>query len=167
MRRYLMRQKIWCWGDDFAICDADGRQVYYVDGRQWSIGDKLSFQDSQRREVAFIAQRLLSWGKTYDITVGGQHVAQVRKHIFTLLRCHFTVDVPGPDDLEAAGSLFDMEYSFYRAGRTVAEVSKRWFAISDSYGIEIADPGVDDVIILAAAVVIDLCCHGDKKSGRD
>ena len=167
MRRYQMRQKIWCWGDDFAICDADGSQAYYVDGRQWSIGDKLSFQDAQRREIAFISQRLLSWGKTYDITAGGRHVAQVRKHLFTLLRCKFTIDVPGPDDLEAAGSLLDLEYTFRRGNRAVAEVSKRWFSISDSYGVQINDPETDDVLILASAVVIDLCCHGDKRDGHE
>jgi uncharacterized protein YxjI len=44
----------------------------------------------------------------------------------------------------------------------VATVSKRWFAFTDTYGVEIAD-GQDEVLILAATVVIDLCCHGDKK----
>jgi uncharacterized protein YxjI len=31
-----------------------------------------------------------------------------------------------------------------------------------SYGVEIAE-GEDDVLILAAAVVIDMICHDDKK----
>ncbi|GMU81036.1 MAG: hypothetical protein AMXMBFR47_09070 [Planctomycetota bacterium] len=164
MRRYQLRQKLWTFGDDFAICDEAGREVYYVDGRAWSIGDRLSFQDAGRNEIAFISQRLLSWGKTYDISAAGRHIAQVRKHLFTFLRCKFTVDVPGPDDLEATGSFLEMEYTFHRGGRTVATVSKRWFSITDRYGVEISDAGVDDVIILASAVVIDLCCHDEKNS---
>ncbi|HWI57253.1 MAG TPA: hypothetical protein VNZ22_08500, partial [Bacillota bacterium] len=73
------------------------------------------------------------------------------------------VDVPGPDDLEAQGSFMDMEYAFERGGRTVAEVSKRWFSWADTYGVDIAE-GQDDVLILASTVVIDLVCHGDNKS---
>ena len=74
----------------------------------------------------------------------------------------FTVDVPGPDDLEAQGSFLDMEYTFTRAGETVAEVSKRWFSFTDTYGVDIRD-GQDDVVILASTVVIDMVCHSDRK----
>jgi uncharacterized protein YxjI len=42
----------------------------------------------------------------------------------------------------------------------VATVSKRWFSLRDTYGIEIAD-GEDDVLILASAVVVDQVCHRD------
>ena len=83
-------------------------------------------------------------------------------HLFTFLRCAFTVDVPGPGDLEARGSLLDHEYTFQRGDQTVATVSKRWFSLSDSYGIDIAD-GENVVLILASAVVIDLCCHATEK----
>ncbi|HEX6544329.1 MAG TPA: hypothetical protein VF040_21410 [Ktedonobacterales bacterium] len=37
----------------------------------------------------------------------------------------------------------------------MAAVSKQWFSLTDSYGVEVA-PGMDDVLILACAVVIDL-----------
>ncbi len=70
--------------------------------------------------------------------------------------------MPGPDDLEATGSLTDHEYSFERHGETVATVSKHWFAWSDTYGVDIGQ-GEDDVLILAATVVIDMACHGDRK----
>lgn len=93
----------------------------------------------------------------------GEVVATVSKHVFTLIYCKFTVDVPGPDDLEATGSFFDYEYVFRRHGREVARVSKAFFSWTDSYGIDIAD-GEDDVLILASSVVIDLCCHADDKA---
>ena len=156
--RYLQKQKFWSWGDDFAIRDEQGRDVFFVDGRAFSWGDKLSFQDTQKNELAFIRQKLLAWGPTYEIEVHGRLVAVVKKKLFTLLRCKFTVDVPGPDDLEAQGSFLDHEYSFERQGREVAQVSKRWFSWTDTYGVDIAE-GEDDVLILATAVVIDMVCH--------
>jgi uncharacterized protein YxjI len=103
--RYLLRERILSWGDDFSITDADGREAFHVDGRVFSFGDKLSFKDRDGNEVALIDQKLLSIGPQYDIIRGGKVVAVVKKHLFTLLRARFTVDVPGPDDLEARGEL--------------------------------------------------------------
>jgi uncharacterized protein YxjI len=160
--RYVMKQKFWSWGDDFVIRNEEGKDVFHVDGRAFSWGDKLSFQDTAGNELAFIRQKLLSWGPTYEIEVHGRLTAVVKKHLFTLFRCKFTVDVPGPDDLEAKGDYLDHEYSFERHGDDVAKVSKRWFSWSDTYGIDIAR-GEDDVLVLASAVVIDMVCHQESK----
>lgn len=160
--RYQMRQKLFSFGDDYAIKDEFGNVRYFVDGRAFSIGDKLSFQDGAGNELAFIRQKLLSWGPAYEIYDANGLYAVVKKHIFTLFQCRFSVDVPGPDDLEATGDFLDHEYSFIRGGRIVAAVSKAWFAFADTYGVEIADDE-NDVLLLAATVVIDLCCHADNK----
>ena len=160
--RYVLKQKFWSWGDDFRIQDADGKDAFFVDGRAFSWGDKLSFQDMAKNELAFIRQKLLAWGPTYEIEVHGRLVAVVKKKLFTLLRCKFTVDVPGPDDLEAQGSFLDHEYTFERRAREVAQVSKRWFSWTDTYGVDIVS-GEDDVLILATAVVIDMVCHQESK----
>src|SRR5688572_20661875 len=158
--RYVMKERILSWGDDFKIRDESGRDVFYVDGKVLSFGDKLAFKDMAGNELALIDQKLLSIGPTYEIYRGGQLAAVVKKKLFTLLRAKFTVDVPGPDDLEAKGDFIDHDYTFTRSGREAARVSKKWFRMSDTYGVEVA-PGEDDVLILASAVVIDLCAHPD------
>jgi len=160
--RYVMKQKLFSFGDDFTIKDAAGADVFFVDGRALSIGDKLSFEDMDGNELAFIRQRLLAWGRTYEIERGGRVAAVVKKETFTLFRCRFSVDVPGPDDLEATGDFVDHEYQFVRGGAVVATVSKRWFSWTDTYGVDVAD-GEDDVLVLASAVVIDMCCHPERK----
>jgi uncharacterized protein YxjI len=157
-----MQQKWLALGDDFAIKTEGGAQPYFVDGRAFSWGNKLSMKDAAGREVAFIAQRMLSWGPTYEIYRDGGLFAVVKKELFTFFKCAFTVDVPGPNDYEATGDFLDREYTFVRRGKKVARVSKNFFALTDTYGIEIVN-GEDDITILAAAVVIDLCCHGDRK----
>ena len=160
--RYVLKQKFWSWGDDFLIKNAEGEDVYLVDGKAFSWGDKLSFQDMNGNELAFIRQRLLSWGPTYEIEVEGKLAVVVKKKLFTFVRCKFTMDVPGPDDLEAQGDFFDHEYTFERHGHTVATVSKRWFSWTDTYGVGTVD-GQNDVLILATAVVIDMVCHQESK----
>lgn len=160
--RYVMRQKFFALGDDFHIRDAEGRDVYHVDGRAFSIGDKLAVRDMAGTELAFIKQKLLAWGPTYEIYRDGRLAAVVKKKLFALFHHRFTVDVPGPDDLEAEGDFTDHEYEFRRGERVVATVSKRWFSWTDTYGIDVA-PGEDDVLILASAVVVDLACHPDDE----
>lgn len=162
--RYLMKQKLFSLGDDFRIQDADGRDVFFVDGKAFSLGNQLSFQDLEGHELAFIRQKLLAWGATYEISRNGSVAAVVKKELFTFFNCRFSVDVPGPDDLAADGDFVDHEYAFTRAGRTVARVSKRWFSLTDSYGVDIDDKE-DAVLILASTVVIDMACHPDHRRG--
>jgi uncharacterized protein YxjI len=161
--RYMMRQRILSWGDDFSIKDADGQEVYYIDGKVFSFGNKLSIKDRSGAELARINQKLLSIGPQYEIVSGGETVAVVKKHLFAPFRARFTVDVPGPDDLEATGDFLDHEYVFERSGRVVARVSKKWFSLADTYAVDI-DEGQDDVLVLAAAVVIDLVSHPDDNN---
>ena len=159
--RYVLRQKLLSFGDDFHIRDADGREVFFVDGKAFSLRDHLSFQDLEGRELAAIKQRLFALGRTYEIYRNGEVAAVVRKELFTFFSHRFSVDVPGPDDLEAGGDFLDHEYTITRGDRTVATVSKRWFTFADSYGVDIVD-GEDDILILATAVVVDQACHPDS-----
>ena len=160
--RYVMKQKLFAFGDDFVIRDESGADRFLVDGRVFTIGAKLSFQDMAGHELAFIKQRVLSWGPTYEIYRNESLVAVVKKELFTFFNCRFTVDVPGPDDLAASGNFTDHEYMISRGDSVAATVSKQWFAWSDTYGVDIA-PGQDDVLILASTVVIDMACHPDGR----
>jgi uncharacterized protein YxjI len=153
-----MRQKLFAWGDDYRIQDEGGNDAYFVDGQAFTIGDKLSFQDLRGTELAFIRQKLLAWGRTYEIFRSGQLAAVVKKELFSPFHHTFNVDVPGPGDLEAKGNFLDYEYVFRRGENQVAQVSKQWFTWADTYGVDINE-GEDDILILASSVVIDLSCH--------
>jgi uncharacterized protein YxjI len=66
----------------------------------------------------------------------------------------------GRDELEAKGNVVDHEYKIERDGDTVAEVSKRWFRVRDTNGIEMAE-GQNDALIVALAVCIDQRGRGE------
>jgi uncharacterized protein YxjI len=66
----------------------------------------------------------------------------------------YSISVEDGPDLEAKGNIVDHEFEIKRDGDKVAEVSKRWFRMRDTYGIEVA-PGEDDALILACTVCID------------
>lgn len=159
--RYVMKQKLLAWGDDFVIKDAAGRDCFFVDGKVFSLGDKATFHDSQGNELLRIEQKLLSLQKTYRIFRGDQEAARVKKQLFKFFRDAFDIEDAAAGDLDAVGDFFDREYRFTRDGRTIATVSKQFFSWTDTYGVDIVD-GEDDVLILACTVVIDMCCHDQE-----
>ncbi|MEE2826185.1 MAG: LURP-one-related family protein [Planctomycetota bacterium] len=159
---YRIKEKFWSWGNDFAITDQFGTPRFLVDGQAFSWGDKLSFQDSQGNELAFISQKLLSFQPCYQILVNGNLFAEVVKE-FTWFKKKFTLDVPGPNDYEIDGSFWEHEFEFRRSGRRVASVSKSYWDWTDSYGVDIIEDE-DDVSILCACIVIDQVLHdGDDR----
>ena len=89
---------------------------------------------------------------------GGQQLAMVKKALITPIRDRWTVKIRGGPDLEVKGNILDHEYSIGEGRDKVAEVSKKWFRLRDSYGVSI-DPGQDDIVILAVTVCIDQMAH--------
>jgi len=55
--RYVLKQKLFAWGNDFHIRNEAGADVYFVDGKAFSLGDQLSFQDLRGTELAYIRRR--------------------------------------------------------------------------------------------------------------
>lgn len=159
--RYVIREKFWGIGDDFYIANEHGEKVFFVDGTAFSWGSKLSFQDMQRNELAFISQKLISFRPRYEISTGGKRFAEVQKE-FSWFKKKFTLDVPGPNDYSIDGSFWDHEYTFDRGGREVARVSKSFFSLSHTYGVDIVD-GEDDIAILCTCIVIDQVLHDEDE----
>ena len=92
--RYLMRQKLFSFGDDFTIRDDKGNDAFFVDGKVLSIRNKLSFQDMSGNELAFIKQKLLSLSASYEIYRRGDLYATVKKELFTEPEALFVKSTP-------------------------------------------------------------------------
>ena len=88
----------------------------------------------------------------------GQQMAMVKKALITPLRDRWTVKIKGGPDLEVQGNILDHEYTIGEGRDKVAEVSKKWFRVRDTYGVEI-EPGQDDILILALTACIDQMAH--------
>ena len=156
---YQMRQKLICIGDDFWIENERGERVYKVDGKVLRIRKTLAFEDLQGHELCTIQERLLHIRDTMEIeSPDGETLATIKKALITPLRERWTVHVSTGPDLEVQGNILDHEYTIEANGQKVAEVSKRWFRLTDSYGVEIA-PGQNDVLILASTVAVDTMAH--------
>ena len=156
--KYRMREKLFAIGDDFWVEDEAGERAFKVDGKALRIRKTLVLEDPSGAELYKIQEKKLHIRDTMDVERGGETVARVKKALITPLRERFSIEVEGGDDMEAKGNIVDHEYKIERDGDRVAEISKRWFRIRDTYGIAIA-PGEDDALILSAAVCIDEMAH--------
>ena len=152
--KYRMREKMFAIGDDFWIEDDTGERAFKVDGKALRIRKTLLLKDPAGTELFKVQEKKLHIRDTMEIEHSGRTVATVKKALITPLRDRFSIEVDGGEDMEAKGNIVDHEYKIERGGEKVAEVSKRWFRIRDTYGIEIA-PGQEEALILAVTVCID------------
>ncbi|WP_395693099.1 LURP-one-related/scramblase family protein [Nocardioides sp.] len=152
---YRMREKLFAIGDDYWIEDNGGQRVLKVNGKALRVRDTLIIEDPSGRELYKIQERKLRVRDTMEIEdANGHTVATVKKAMITPLRERFKVELAGGGEIEVHGNVVDHEYEMERGGSKVAEVSKRWFRVADTYGVEVAD-GQDPVLPLAITVVVD------------
>ncbi|MEV4343059.1 LURP-one-related family protein [Actinoplanes sp. NPDC049596] len=158
---YVIKERFFSIGDDFDVEDENGNRVYHVDGKVFSVRNRVVIEDTNGDEVASVHRHLVALRPTYEIRIGGEKAAEVRKKLFTPFRDKFTIDVPGPDDLEMKGNLLDHEYVIEQDGREVAAVSKRWLTIRDTYAVQVS-AGVDPLLIIGSVLALDLALERDK-----
>ena len=164
--RYKIRQNLISIGDDFWIENDEGKKVYKVDGKVLRIRKTLVFEDAQGKKLAQIQERLLTIRDTMVIDdADGKEIAVIKKALISPLRDRWMVKVKDGVDLDVQGNIFDFEYSIKQGRHKVAEISKKWFRLTDTYGVEIA-PEQNDILILAVAVAIDMMAHPDEKKEK-
>jgi len=157
--RYQMRQKLISFGDDFYIKDESGHNVFKVDGKVLRVRDTLQFKDLKGNTLCQIQERMLRIKDSMAIEDGqGKPIAEVKKALITPLRDRWTVKIRNGPDLDVQGNILDHEYEIREDRRKVAQVSKKWFRVRDTYGVEVA-PDQEDVVILAVTVALDNMAH--------
>jgi uncharacterized protein YxjI len=159
--RYLLREKLLSIGDDFWIENDRGERIFKVDDKVLRARDTVIIKNAGGDELLKLQKRLLRARDTMAIERGNDKVATVKKALITPLRDRFTVELEGGGELAVEGNLLDHEYQITRDGIPVANISKRWFRVRDSYGVAVA-PGQDDALVLAVTVCIDHLTHHDR-----
>jgi len=160
--RYQMRQRMISIGDDYVIENDRGEQVFKLDGKALRIRKTIIFEDMDGRQLCKIQERMLHIKDSMEIEgPDGNRIALVKKAMVTPLRERWVVKVEDGPDLRVHGNIVDHEYTLERDGDKVAEISKRWFRIRDTYGVEVA-PGENDVLVLATVAVLDTMAHPDR-----
>lgn len=155
---YTMREKMFAIGDDFWI-ETDGEKAFKVDGKALRIRDTLVLESPSGEELFTIQEKKLSVRDKMEIEHDGKTVATIKKALVSPLRDRYSIEVADGADMDVHGNILDHEFTFERDGHKVAEVSKRWLRVRDTYGVEV-EQGQDDALILACTVCIDQMARG-------
>ena len=154
-----MRQRLLSIGDDFWIETDSGERAYKVDGKALRLRKTLVLEDAAGHKVAKIQERVARVRDSMEVEDDdGNRLAMVKKALISPLRDRWTVQIENGPDLDVQGNILDHEYTFTDGRTPVATVSKQWFRVADTYGVEIA-PGQDPVVVLAATVALDAMAH--------
>ena len=154
MATYRMREKMFDLGDDYWIEDGDGKKAYKVDGKAMRFRKTFVLENASGEELLKVIEKKLSIRDTMRIEKDGDTVATVKKALISPLRDKYNIDLEDGGELKAKGKFGDHNYKIERDGNKVAEVSKKWFKVRDTYGIEI-DEKENIPLILAAVVCIE------------
>ena len=152
--RYLVREKLFSIGGDSWITDEQGNKVFLVDGKALSLRGTFELKDASGAIVATIHKKFFSIGDTMEIEHDGAVAATVHKQVLSLLRHRATIDIPGRGRLEATGDIIDKEFEIRDGHQVVAQISRAWFRLRDTYGVDVA-PGENDALVICIAICLD------------
>jgi uncharacterized protein YxjI len=163
--RYAVKEKLFSIGDDFWIIDEEGDKAFLVDGKVLRLRQTLEICDPDGRVLVTVRKKLIAMHESMEIEEDGALVATVRKALISPLRHRSTVELADGSQLDVTGSILDKEFEITAGGEVLARISRAWFRIRDTYGVEV-EPGQDDVLFLAIAVALDRIQHDDDVRDR-
>jgi len=163
--RYAVQEKLFSVGDDFWITDEQGGKAFLVDGKVLRLRQTLEIQDPGGRVLVTVRKKLVTMHETMEIEQDGTLVGTVRKALVSPLHHRSVVDLADGSQLEAVGNVLDKEFEITAGNQVLARISRAWFRIRDTYGVDVA-PGQDDVLFLAIAVALDRIQHDEEERDR-
>ena len=141
-------------GEDFWITDEQGDRVFLVDGKALSLRDAFELKDASGRKLATIHKKFLTFTDAMEIEHDGALAATVHKSVLSLLHHRAKIDIPGRGRLEAIGNIIDKDFEIRDGHQVVAQISRAWFKLRDTYGVDVA-PGENDALVICIAICLD------------
>ena len=149
MKLYI-KQKVFSLKERFTVKNANGEDVYFVEGKLVSIGQKKTLTDAAGNEIATIRQKVLAIMPKFIVEMDGKEVAWIKKK-FTVMKPKYVVEGL---DWDVEGDFFAHDYTILEQGNVIASIHKKWMAWGDTFELDISD-NADEVMALAVILAID------------
>ncbi|MER5408109.1 LURP-one-related family protein [Streptomyces sp. NPDC002769] len=163
--RFLVRDRLLGFGDDYWIEDEHGNKVFLVDGKAMRLRDTFELKDTRGRVLIDIHQKMFALRDTMVIGRDGETLATIRRKRLSLLRNHYRVTLVDGTELDVSGKILDREFGVDYDGELLAQISRRWLRVRETYGVDIVRDDADTALLIAVAVcVIHLA---EKEHGGD
>jgi uncharacterized protein YxjI len=166
--KYVIKERIFSLTADFWIEDEAGKRVFYVDAGALSLRDSFELRDASGELRALIHKKLFALRDTMKIEdAAGGVLATVKPAFLSPLKHRYEIGLADGSRLEAVGNFADKDWQIAGTdGRVVGRISRKWFRIRDTYGVEV-EPGEDDALVIAIAVCIDRIHEDEVRERRE
>jgi len=156
--KFLIKQRVFSWGDKYDIYDEQGNEKYFVKGEVFSFGHKLHVFDKYDREIGSVHEKLFTFPKQFEIVMNGSVRGNITKQ-FTFFKQQYDIDFNG---WHVDGDFLEWNYDVYSGGRPIIHINKEWLSWGDTYMINIENPE-DELMGLMLVVAIDAanCDHNE------
>ncbi|MEU8590902.1 LURP-one-related family protein [Streptomyces sp. NPDC048664] len=152
--RFLVRDRLLGFGEDYWIEDQDGNKVFLVDGKAMRLRDTFELKDARGRVLIDIHQKMFALRDTMIIERDGETLATIKRKRLSLLRNHYRVSLVDGTELDVSGKILDREFAVDFDGELLAQVSRRWLHIRETYGVDIVRDEADPALLIAVAVCV-------------
>ncbi|MEU1014894.1 LURP-one-related family protein [Streptomyces sp. NPDC005900] len=152
--RLLVRDRLLGIGDDYWIEDDQGRKVFLVDGKAMRLRDTFELKDAQGRVLIDIHAKMLALRDTMVIEREGHPLATVRRKRLSLLRNHYRVSLVDGTELDVSGKILDREFAVEYDGELLADISRRWLSVRETYGLHVVREDADPALLVAVTVCV-------------
>jgi uncharacterized protein YxjI len=152
--RFLVRDRLLGFGEDYWIEDEHGRKAFLVDGKAMRLRDTFELKDPQGRVLIDIRQKMLALRDTMVIERDGAPLARIKRKRLSLLRNHYRVSLVDGTELDVSGKILDREFAIDYDGELLAHISRRWLRLRETYGVDVVREDVDPALLIAVAVCV-------------
>ncbi|MFF4208779.1 LURP-one-related/scramblase family protein [Streptomyces sp. NPDC001796] len=152
--RLFVRDRLLGIGEDYWIEDQDGAKVFLVDGKAMRLRDTFELKDPQGRVLIDIHQKMFALRDTMIIERDGERLATIKRKRLSLLRNHYRVSLADGTELDVSGKILDREFAIEYDGELLAQISRRWLHVRETYGVDILREDADPALLIAVAVCV-------------
>ncbi|MFG2830914.1 LURP-one-related/scramblase family protein [Streptomyces sp. NPDC048434] len=152
--KYVVRDRIFGIGDDYWIDDEHGRHAFLVDGKALRLRETFELKDTERRVLITIRKKMLSLRDTMTIERDDKPLATIKRKRLSLLRNHYRVELVDGTELDVSGKILDREFAIEYDGELLAEISRRWLTVRDTYAVNVVRDDADPPLLIAIAVCV-------------
>ncbi|MFE1289524.1 LURP-one-related/scramblase family protein [Streptomyces sp. NPDC058751] len=152
--RYLVRDRLLGFGDDYWIEDDHGDRVFLVDGKAMRLRDTFQLKDTGGRVLIDIHKKMFALHDTMIIERDGDPLATIKRKRWSLLRNHYRVSLVDGTELDVSGKILDREFAVDHDGELLARISRRWLRLRDTYGVDVVREDADPALLIAVTVCV-------------
>jgi uncharacterized protein YxjI len=159
--KFVMRERMFSIGEDFWIEDETGQRAFLVDGKALRLRQTFELKGPGGEVLAVIKKKMISIHDTMLVEYDGDTVAKVHRKTFSPLHHKMVIELADGEKWTASGDIIEKNYVIESDQGVVAETSRKWFRIRESYGIDVFLPDVP--LVLAVAVAVDELAEDHRK----